>query len=135
VFPDRRDLWRRAADLEKAHGTRENLDKLLARAVECCPQAEVLWLMWAKEKWLGGDVPAAREVLERAFVRNSESEQIWLAAVKLEAENGELRVARELLVRARTVADTERVCFSPSRMSEAYLFFPSPLDLDEIGRV
>jgi len=65
--------------------------------------------MSAKEKWLGGDVPAAREVLERAFVRNSESEQIWLAAVKLEAENGELGVARELLVRARTVADTERV--------------------------
>jgi pre-mRNA-processing factor 6 len=65
--------------------------------------------MWAKEKWLGGDVRAAREVLERAFVRNSESEQIWLAAVKLEAENGELAVARELLVRARTVADTERV--------------------------
>ena len=65
--------------------------------------------MWAKEKWLVGDVPAAREVLERAFVANSESEQIWLAAVKLEAENGELGVARELLVRARTVADTQRV--------------------------
>ncbi|KAF8271613.1 PRP1 splicing factor, N-terminal-domain-containing protein [Lactarius quietus] len=109
VFPDRRDLWRRAADLEKTHGTRESLDKLLERAVECCPQAEVLWLMWAKEKWLGGDVPVAREVLERAFVKNSESEQIWLAAVKLEAENGELAVARELLVRARTVADTERI--------------------------
>ncbi|KAF8261892.1 hypothetical protein EI94DRAFT_1744919 [Lactarius quietus] len=92
-------------------GTKRPLkpDKLLARAVECCPQAEVLWLMWAKEKWLAGDVPVAREVLARAFVKNSESEQIWLAAVKLEAENGELTAARELLVRARTVADTERV--------------------------
>ena len=67
--------------------------------------------MWAKEKWLAGDVPAAREVLERAFVANSESEQIWLAAVKLEAENGERDVAKELLVRARTVADTERVSY------------------------
>lgn len=65
--------------------------------------------MAAKEKWLAGDVPAAREVLELAFVANPESEQIWLAAVKLEAENSELRVARELLIRARTVADTERV--------------------------
>ena len=65
--------------------------------------------MSAKEKWLAGDVPAAREVLERAFLANPESEQIWLAAVKLEAENGELDVARELLVRARTAADTERV--------------------------
>ena len=95
--------------MEKAHGTREALDAVLARAVACCPQAEVLWLMAAKEKWLAGDVPAAREVLERAFVANPESEQIWLAAVKLEAENGEFGVARELLIRARSVADTERV--------------------------
>lgn len=87
------------------------MDAILTRAVHHCPQAEVLWLMSAKEKWLAGDVPAAREVLEKAFVANPESEQIWLAAVKLEAENGELGVARELLIRARTVADTERVCF------------------------
>jgi pre-mRNA-processing factor 6 len=65
--------------------------------------------MWAKEKWLGWDVPLAREVLERAFVKNSESEQIWLVSVKLEAENGELFFARGLLVYARTVANTERV--------------------------
>lgn len=126
VYPDKRSLWRKAAELEKAHGTRyttffnsfsysthfafsESLDAILSRAVHYCPQAEVLWLMAAKEKWLAGNVPAAREVLERAFVANPESEQIWLAAVKLEAENGELGVARELLVRARTVADTERV--------------------------
>jgi pre-mRNA-processing factor 6 len=127
VYPDRKSLWRKAADLEKAHGTRyvssfavrvqllmklfsrESLDAVLSRAVHHCPQAEVLWLMSAKEKWLAGDVSAAREVLERAFVANPESEQIWLAAVKLEAENGELGVAKELLVRARTVADTERV--------------------------
>lgn len=88
---------------------RESLDAILKRAVEHCPQAEVLWLMAAKEKWMAGDVSAAREVLERAFIANKESEQIWLAAVKLEAENNELGVARELLVRARTVADTERV--------------------------
>jgi pre-mRNA-processing factor 6 len=46
--------------------------------------------MAAKEKWMASDVPAAGEVLERAFIANPESEQIWLAAVKLEAENGEL---------------------------------------------
>ncbi|KAG6902409.1 hypothetical protein C0995_000335 [Termitomyces sp. Mi166 len=109
VFPDKKDMWRRAADLEKTHGTRESLDVILSRAVVHCPQSETLWLMAAKEKWLAGDVPAAREVLERAFVANPESEQIWLAAVKLEAENGELGVARELLIRARTVADTERI--------------------------
>lgn len=31
-----------AVDLEKAHGTHESPDKLLARPVERCPQAEVL---------------------------------------------------------------------------------------------
>jgi pre-mRNA-processing factor 6 len=73
--------------------------------------------MAAKEKWLAGDAPAAREVLERAFVANPESEQIWLAAVKLEAEKGELNVARELLIRARTVAGIQRVS----------LIFPFPI--------
>lgn len=66
--------------------------------------------MWAKERWLGGDVPGARGVLEKAFDANPESEQIWLAAVKIEAENGEFVAARDLLCRARQVADTERVC-------------------------
>jgi hypothetical protein len=49
-------------------------------------QAETLWLMWAKEKWIRGDVPAARDVLANAFDANPESEQIWLAAVKIAAE-------------------------------------------------
>ncbi|KAH8091002.1 PRP1 splicing factor, N-terminal-domain-containing protein [Cristinia sonorae] len=109
VFPDKKMLWRKAADLERTHGSRESLNAILERAVHHCPQAEVLWLMWAKEKWLAGDVPAARGVLANAFASNPESEQIWLAAVKLEAENGESGAARELLVRARTVADTERI--------------------------
>ncbi|KAL1708674.1 PRP1 splicing factor, N-terminal-domain-containing protein [Schizophyllum commune] len=109
VYPNIKDLWIRAAELEKAHGSRESLDDILSRAVEHCPQTEVLWLMGAKEKWLAGDVPAAREVLERAFIANPESEQIWLAAVKLEAENGELDVAKQLLIRARDVAGTQRI--------------------------
>jgi pre-mRNA-processing factor 6 len=126
VFPDKRDLWWKAALLEKERGTksvshrgrasiyrspiyRESLEAILERAVQHCPQAENLWLMWAKERWLTNDVTGARGVLEKAFVANPESEQIWLAAVKLEAENGEIDAARELLIRARTVADTDRV--------------------------
>ena len=77
------------------------------------------WLMAAKEKWLAGGIPAAREVLERAFAANPESEQIWLAATKLEVENGELEVVRELLIRARTVADGKA-----STMAIASSMFP-----------
>lgn len=65
--------------------------------------------MGAKEKWLSGDVSAAREILERAFGANLQSEKIWLAAVKLEAANGEHGVARKLLARAREEAGTEKV--------------------------
>jgi len=39
-------------------------------------QAEVLWLIGTKKKWLAGDLPATPEVLERTFVANPESEQI-----------------------------------------------------------
>jgi hypothetical protein len=52
--------------------------------------------MAAKERWLAGDVPGARQVLEEAFAANPDSEEIWLAAFKLEFEN---RCARALFVR------------------------------------
>jgi len=52
IFPGKKSLWRRAAFLEKSYGTGDSLEELLQRAVRFCPQAEVLWLMGAKEKWL-----------------------------------------------------------------------------------
>ncbi|KAK9127377.1 hypothetical protein Syun_016174 [Stephania yunnanensis] len=50
-----------APQLEKGHGTRESLDILLGKVVSYNPQAEVLWLRGAKEKWLAGEVDTARE--------------------------------------------------------------------------
>lgn len=88
---------------------RETLLALLNRAVESVPQAEVLWLMAAKESWLSGDVDGARQILSRAFEANPDSEGIWLAAVKLEAENGQIEAAKQLMQRAREVSGTERV--------------------------
>ena len=111
TFPSQEGIWRRAAGLEKAHGTSESLDALLKKAVQYCPQAEVLWLMAAKEKWQNGDVAAARSILEEAFVRNPDSEDIWLAAFKVEFETGELQRARLILAKARDhpPASTPRV--------------------------
>ena len=88
---------------------RSSYEQILSRGVTYCPQFEELWLRWAKEKWTTGDVPAARQILAKAFVANPESETIWLAAVKLEVENKNFGVAHELLNRARSVADTQRV--------------------------
>lgn len=53
TFPSKKSIWRRAALLEKSHGTATSLEELLMRSVKFCPHAEFLWLMGAKEKWLG----------------------------------------------------------------------------------
>jgi pre-mRNA-processing factor 6 len=109
VFPGKKGIWMAASQLEKSHGTPDSLEKMLKDAVKCCPQAEVLWLMAAKEKWLANDVPSARAILVEAFDANPNSEQVWLAAVKLEWENNEHARARALLGKARLRSPTERV--------------------------
>ncbi len=44
------------------------VEALLKRAVQYCPQAEVLWLMAAKHKWrVEKDVDGSRRILEEAF--------------------------------------------------------------------
>jgi predicted Zn-dependent protease len=111
AFPGKPSVWRAAAALEKSHGSREELDALLRKAVGYCPTAEVLWLMAAKERWLAGDVPGARAILAEAFAANPDSEDVWLAAFKLEFENDEPQRARALLAKARETdtASTARV--------------------------
>ena len=63
IFPTSRAIWLAAADLERLHGTKDALWRLLEKAVEACPQSEVLWLQLAREKWHTGDVDGARIVL------------------------------------------------------------------------
>ncbi|ORY65404.1 PRP1 splicing factor [Pseudomassariella vexata] len=109
VFPTSKTIWLAAADLERTHGSKEELWQVLEKAVNACPRSEVLWMMLAKEKWQAGEIDAARLVLARAFKQNPNNEDIWLAAVKLEAENGQVHQARELLAQARTEAPTDRV--------------------------
>jgi len=51
VFPNRRDLWRHAADLEKAHGTHES---------------EQIWLAAVKLEAENGELGVACKLLVRA---------------------------------------------------------------------
>ncbi len=111
VFPTSRSLWLVAADLERAHGTKDALWQVLEKAVEACPQSEDLWLQLAREKWHAGEVDDARRVLGKAFNQNPNNEEIWLAAVKLEADAKQVDQARELLSTARQEAPTERVWY------------------------
>ena len=46
--------------MENNHGTTEAYEELLNQGVRSCPDAEVLWLMAAKSKWMGGKVGDAR---------------------------------------------------------------------------
>lgn len=87
----------------------EALQELLAKAVQYCPRAEVLWLMAAKEKWLSGDIASAKDILTEAFEKNPDSESIWLAAAKLASETGQTEAAMQLLAKARKEANTDRV--------------------------
>lgn len=41
-------------------------------------QAEILWLMGAKEKWVAGDISAARGILQEAFAANPDSEEVLM---------------------------------------------------------
>jgi pre-mRNA-processing factor 6 len=109
TFPNREELWYEAAMLEKAHGTQDLLDQMLATAVLNCPDAEVLWLMGAREKWLAGDIDSARKILAGAFVANPDSEQIWLAAVKVECDIDAYERARDLLGTARERVGSARI--------------------------
>lgn len=128
-FPTSPSVWRRAAEFEKAHGSpyvlatlrvlrggrvssrcdRQAVQDILLKGTEHCPQAEVLWLMAAKEKWVGGDVPGAQAILAEAFKQNEDSESIFLAAAKLASETNEMDAAQQILEKARSQADTERV--------------------------
>ena len=109
TFVNSRSVWQAAADLEKNHGTRDALWTLLEKAVDACPQSEVLWMQLAREKWQAGDVDEARRVLGRAFKQNPNNEDIWLSAVKLEADSAQIAQARDLLQTAREEAGTARV--------------------------
>eukprot|EP00891_Asterochloris_glomerata_P002445 jgi/Astpho2/2445/fgenesh1_pg.00044_%23_65_t len=122
VFPGDEEIWRAAASMEKQHGTREGLDALLKKAVTYCPQAEVFWLMAAKEQWKEmGNVPAARQILAEAFAANPDSEGIWLAAFKLEFENHEPERARAILEKAREGTSSTQKVWMKSALVEREL--------------
>jgi pre-mRNA-processing factor 6 len=132
VFVNKTSIWKAAADLETAHGTKDLLLQLLEKAVEACPQSDDLWLQLAKEKWHLGQIDDARRVLGRAFNQNP-SENIWLAAVKLEADSKQFDEARELLARARQENGTDRVWIKSVAFERQLAKIDEALDLVNQG--
>ena len=133
IYSGKKDLWMHAAYFEKEHGTRENLESLLQKAVAHCPKAETLWLMAAKSKWMANDVQGARSILAQAFGANPNSEEIWLAAVKLESENKEYERARKLLAKACHSAPTARVFMKSAKLEWQLNELNKALEIAENG--
>jgi pre-mRNA-processing factor 6 len=133
VFPQKRNLWMQAVDLERKHGTASTLDQVLAAASERLPNVEIFWLVRAKERWVAGDIEKAREVITDAFKANPESEAIWLAAAKLEWETGEVERATLLLQRARERAPTDRVYMKSALFEREQRNFDRALELIDEG--
>ncbi|KAJ2512831.1 U4/U6 x U5 tri-snRNP complex subunit Prp1 [Coemansia sp. RSA 1939] len=142
TMPTSVELWRLAADLEREHGSATDpslreLDDLLRRGVQHCPQAEVLWLMAAKEKWIrAGDVDGARVVLEEAFAANPDSEAILLAAVKLESETDQHVRALALLERGRSLQFASNSAEKTAPLlGTARIWMKSAVLLRQLGRL
>jgi len=133
-FSTKRSVWLQAIELEKMHGTQEELFSVLRMAVTSVPHAEILWLMFAKEKWISGDIANAREILTEAFKANPNSEQVWLAAAKLEWENDELARARALYKRAREQSPTAKVWMKSALLERESGNFQHALSLLSEGR-
>lgn len=129
VFYNKRTVWLAAVDLEREFGTKEALAELLEKAVEACPQSEVLWMQLAREKYQAGDIDDARRVLGKAFAQNPDNEDIWLAAVKLESDAGQVDQARELLATARREAGTDRVWVKSVAFERTHRATETALDL------
>ncbi|KHJ91194.1 tetratricopeptide repeat protein [Oesophagostomum dentatum] len=109
---DKKATWLEDAD----SFAKQEYETVLADATASCPQVEVLWLMYAKSRWMHGDVPGARDILAKAFEHNANSEGIWMAAVKLESENNEFARARRLLDKARRNAPSARIWMKSARL-------------------
>ncbi|KYN98740.1 putative pre-mRNA-processing factor 6 [Plasmodium gaboni] len=109
IFKSKKSLWLALANLELAHGKREDVDEVLHRAVQNCPHSSVLWLMLAKQKWLNNEIDKAREILAESFIHNQNAEVISLAAIKLERENNEFDRARFLLKKSRVQCNTPKI--------------------------
>ncbi|KAK9108271.1 hypothetical protein Syun_024282 [Stephania yunnanensis] len=67
------------------------------------PQAEVLWLRGAKEKWLAGEVDTARAILGQAYAAITNSEEILLAAIQTESRHGNKKESDILMARQKTL--------------------------------
>jgi pre-mRNA-processing factor 6 len=102
-------LWMSLLQFEKKYGNKLTQETTLKKAVDVCPENEILWLMYAKHKWETESIEAAKKLLEEASITHPNNEPIILAKVKLLREENNFKEAESVLCNARREIDTEKV--------------------------
>ena len=111
-------IWWDAAQLERQHGTKEQTESVLQKAVEQCPQSVNLWLLAAKFQKQHGQTIAARSILNKALECNSDtdSEKIWLALCRLEIHCGDMDAAERIMESARNQCGTDKIWLHSAKL-------------------
>ncbi|KAF2711366.1 pre-mRNA-splicing factor prp1 [Pleomassaria siparia CBS 279.74] len=109
IFVYSTTVWHAWIDLEKHHGTQETLFNVFERAVNSTPQAETIWLGFARELWQANKFEEARTVVGRSFQSMPGNENLYTTAVALEVDAGQYDAARNLLAIARDSAPSDRI--------------------------
>jgi pre-mRNA-processing factor 6 len=102
-------LWMSLLQFEKKYGGKSSQDSTLKKAVDVCPDNEILWLMYAKHKWETESIEAAKKLLEEASITHPNNEHIILAKVKLLREENNFIEAESTLLNARKEINTEKI--------------------------
>ena len=122
----RKGIWIRLLQTRKTKAVFEH-------AVQACPLAEVLWLMFAKFVWTElGDPAAASNILQQALLQIDNSEDMYLAAVKLADAQG-LDVGGLLLTARRQCPSSARVWVKSAQVERQRQRLPETLEIVEEG--
>lgn len=128
-YPQEIPVWRYFFDFLKRYSSTEILYQSFEQSITANPSFEEFWLRFAKEKWMNGDVDGARNILRKAFKKNSQSVDIWLAAIKLETSNKFYEKASELLAKARTKLKDPRMWYKSVTLERQLGHNDAALDL------
>jgi pre-mRNA-processing factor 6 len=109
LYPARHDMWIKAIEYEKKHGTHQQLNDLLKIAIEKCASSELFLLMYAKHQWKQGQINEAMQTLQNAFTTYPDNESIYLAKAKLHRQLGEFEAARSVFAAAREKCNSAKV--------------------------
>lgn len=110
-FPKKTAIWRRLIELYKLNFEASELYKIFENIIEILPKNPLFWLMYSKEVWKNGDIPTAKQILQRAFKFLDSNADIWLALIKLESVEQNYDQVRELFKEARARVTNERIWY------------------------